>query len=40
MSSRFLREVSGLVRMALLAWSYKTMRYLLSREDVTGNRPV
>ena len=26
--------------MALLSWSYKTMRYLLLREEVTGKRPV
>ena len=39
-SSCSLREVSGSVRMALLSWSYKTMRYLLPREEVTGKRPV
>ena len=40
MSLRLLREVSGSARMALLSWSYKTMRYLLPREEVTGKRPV
>ena len=40
MSSRLLQEVSGSARMALLAWSYKTMSYLLPREEVTGKRPV
>ena len=40
MSSRLLQEVSGSARMALLPWSYKTMRYLLPREEVTGKQPV
>ena len=40
MTSRLLREVSGSANMALLSWSYKTMRYLLLREEVTGKRPV
>ena len=40
MSSRSLREVSGSERMELLSWSYKTMRYSLPRDDVTGKRPV
>ena len=40
MSSRLLREVSGSVRIAFLSWSYKTMRYLLPQEEVTGKRPV
>ena len=40
MSSRSLREVSGSARMALLSWSYKTMRYLLPQEEVTGKLPV
>ena len=40
MSSCFLQEVSGSVRMALLSWSYKSMRYLLPREEVTVKRPV
>ena len=40
MSSRLLREVIGSASMELLSWSYKTMRYLLPREDVTGKRPV
>ena len=40
MSSRLLREVSGSAKMALLSWSYKTMRYLLPWEEVTGKRPV
>ena len=40
MSSHLLREVSGSDRMALLSCSYKTMRYLLPREEVTGKRPV
>ena len=35
-----LREVSGSARMALLSWSYKTMRYLLPREEVTIKCPV
>ena len=39
-SSRSLREVSGSARMELLAWSYKTMRYFLPWEEVTGKRPV
>ena len=39
-SSRSLREASGSARMALLLWSYKTMRYLLPREEVTGKRLV
>ena len=40
MSSRFLLEVSGAAKMALLLWSYKTMRYLLPREEVSGKRLV
>ena len=40
MSSRLRREVSGSTRMALLLWSYKTMNYLLLREEVTVKRPV
>ena len=40
MSSRLLREASGSAKMALMSWSYKTMRYLLTREEVTGKRPV
>ena len=40
MTSRLLREVSGSARMALLSWSYKTMRYLIPREEVTGKRLV
>ena len=40
MSSRLLREVSGSAKMALLSWSYNTMRYLLPREEVTGKHPV
>ena len=40
MISRSLQEVSGSARMALLSWSYKTMRYLLLREELTGKRPV
>ena len=40
MSSRLLREVSGSARMAFLSWSYKTMSYLLPREDVTEKHPV
>ena len=39
-SLRLLREVSGSAKMALMSWSYKTMRYLLPREEVTGKRPV
>ena len=39
MSLRLLREVSGSARIALLSWLYKTMRYLLPREKVTGKRP-
>ena len=39
-SSRSLCEVSGSAKMALLSWSYNTMRYLLTREEVTGKRPV
>ena len=35
-----LREVSGSAKMDLMLWSYKTMRYLLIREDVMGKRPV
>ena len=40
MSLRSLQEVSGSARMALLSWSYKTMRYLLPRKEVTGKLPV
>ena len=40
MSLRSLCAVSGTARMALLSWSYKTMRYLLPREEVTGKCPV
>ena len=40
MSLRLLREVSGSAKMALLSWSYKTMRYLLPQEKVTGKLPV
>ena len=40
MSLRSLREVSGFAKMVLLAWSYKTMIYLLPREEVTGKSPV
>ena len=40
MSLRLLRELSGSAKMALLSWSYKTMRYLLLQEKVTGKRPV
>ena len=40
MSLRSLREVSGSAKIALLSWSYKTMRYLLPQEEVTGKRPV
>ena len=40
MSLRSLQEVSGSARMVLLSWLYKTMRYLLPREEVTGKRPV
>ena len=40
MSLRLLQEVSGSARMELLSWLYKTMRYLLQREAVTGKRPV
>ena len=40
MSLRLLREASGSARMALLSWSYKTMRYLLPREEVIGKRTV
>ena len=32
--------MSGSASMALLSWSYKTMRYFLPREEVTGKRPV
>ena len=39
-SSRLLREVSGSANMALLLWSYNTMRYFLPWEEVTGKRPV
>ena len=35
----FVAQGGGSERMALLSWSYKTMRYLILREDVTGNRP-
>ena len=40
MSSRLLQEVSGSARMVLLTWAYKTMRYFLLKEDVTGKRLV
>ena len=40
MSLSSLREVSGSARIALLSWSYKTMIYLLPREEVTRKRPV
>ena len=40
MSSYLLQEVSGSARMALLLWSFKTMRYLIPREEVTVKRPV
>ena len=40
MSLCLLQKVSGSASMALLPWSYKTMRYLLPREEVTGKRPV
>ena len=40
MSSSLLQEVSGSAKMALLSWSYKTTRYLLPREEVTGKHPV
>ena len=40
MISLSLQEASGSAKMALLSWSYKTMRYLLPREEVTGKRPV
>ena len=39
MSLRSLQEMSGSAKMALLSWSYKTMRYLLPREEVNGKRP-
>ena len=39
-SLRLLREVSGFAKMVLLSWSYKTMRYFLPREEVTGKHPV
>ena len=32
--------MNGSANMTLLPWSYKTMRYLLPREEVTGKRPV
>ena len=35
-----MQEVSGSARMAMLLWLYKTMRYLLPQEEVTGKRPV
>ena len=40
MSSRLLQEVSGSTRMALLSWWYKTMKYFLPWEEVTGKRLV
>ena len=40
MSSIFLHEVSSSPKMVLLSWSYKTIIYLLTREEVTGKRPV
>ena len=40
MSSCLLQELSGSAKMALLLWSYKTMRYLLPQEEVTRKRPV
>ena len=40
MSSHSIRQVSGSAKILLLSWSYKTMRYLLPREEVTGKRPV
>ena len=40
MSLRFLQEVSGSARMTLLSWSYKTIRYLLPREETTEKSPV
>ena len=39
-SLRSLREVSGSARMVLLSWSYKTMSYLLPREEVMEKRLV
>ena len=33
-------KVSGSAKMKLLLWSYRTMGYLLPREEVTGKRPV
>ena len=40
MCLRSLREASGSAKIALLSWSYKTIRYLLPREEVTGKRLV
>ena len=40
MSSCSLQEVSGFAKMELLSWSYKTTRYFIPREEVTGKRPV
>ena len=40
MSLRSLREASGSSKIALLLWSYKTMRYLLPRKEATGKRLV
>ena len=40
MSSHSLQEVSGSAMMVLLSCLYNTIRYLLTREEVTGKRPV
>ena len=40
MSLSSLREVSGSANNSLHSCSYKTMRYLLPQEEVTGKRPV